>query len=58
MVIPSVLSILKRYILSMTLSDHTGKAWVTVFNNDAEPLLKGRTADELNELKQEGQVSL
>lgn len=42
----------------MTISDQTGRSWVTAFNDIAEPLLNGRTADELNELKEEGQVSL
>lgn len=41
----------------MTISDQTGKTWVTAFNDIAQPLLKGRTADELHELKEEGQVS-
>lgn len=41
----------------MTISDQTGKTWVTAFNDIAQPLLKGRTADELHQLKEEGQVS-
>ncbi|CAN0072247.1 unnamed protein product [Laminaria digitata] len=45
----------RRYILNMTISDQTGKTWVTAFNDIALPLLKGRTADELHELKQDGQ---
>lgn len=46
-----------RYILSMTISDQTGRAWVTAFNDVAEPLLNGRTADELYEMKLAGEVS-
>ena len=35
----------------MTISDQTGKTWVTAFNDIALPLLNNRTADELNEAK-------
>lgn len=42
----------------MTISDQTGKVWVTAFNDVAEPLLNGKTADELHELKESGEVSL
>lgn len=42
----------------MTISDQTGKVWVTAFNDVAEPLLNGKTADELYELKESGEVSL
>ncbi|CAM9482030.1 unnamed protein product [Ascophyllum nodosum] len=41
----------RRYILNMTISDQTGKTWVTAFNDIALPLLNNRTADELNEAK-------
>lgn len=40
-----------RYILNMTISDQTGKAWVTAFNDIALSLLNNRSADELNEVK-------
>lgn len=41
----------QRYILNMTISDQTGKAWVTAFNDMALTLLNNRSADELNEAK-------
>lgn len=41
----------RRYILNMTISDQTGKAWVTAFNDIALTLLNNRSADELNEAK-------
>lgn len=40
----------------MTISDQTGRAWVTAFNDIAEPLLGGNTADHLHELKANGEV--
>lgn len=40
----------------MTVSDQTGKHWVTVFNDQAVPLLNHKTADELYQLKEGGQV--
>lgn len=45
-----------RYILSLTMSDQTGKTWVTAFNDVAEPLLGGKTANQLHELKESGEV--
>ncbi|CAM9432177.1 unnamed protein product, partial [Hapterophycus canaliculatus] len=44
----------RRYILSMTISDQTGKSWVTVFNDQAVPLLENKTADELFQLREAG----
>lgn len=44
-----------RYILSMTVSDHTGQNWVTLFHDQAVALLK-KTPRELIEIRQnEGQ---
>lgn len=40
----------------MTISDQTGKQWVTVFNDQAVPLLDNKSADELHQLKEGGQV--
>lgn len=40
----------------MTISDQTGKQWVTVFNDQAVPLLDNKSADELYQLKEGGQV--
>ncbi|CAM9450721.1 unnamed protein product [Scytosiphon promiscuus] len=45
----------RRYILSMTISDQTGKSWVTVFNDQAVPLLENKTADDLFQLKEAGE---
>eukprot|EP00752_Nemacystus_decipiens_P010206 g9095.t2 len=45
----------RRFILNMTISDQTGKQWVTVFNDQAVPLLNNKSADELHELKEGGQ---
>lgn len=40
----------------MTISDQTGKQWVTVFNDQAVSLLNDKTADELFQMKEGGQV--
>lgn len=40
----------------MAISDQTGKQWVTVFNDQALPLLDNKTADELYQMKDSGQV--
>ncbi|CAN0153383.1 unnamed protein product, partial [Ectocarpus sp. 13 AM-2016] len=47
----------RRYMLNMQISDNTGKAWVTAFNDQAVELLDNRTADELFQMKEEGNVS-
>ncbi|CAN0442236.1 unnamed protein product, partial [Ectocarpus sp. 12 AP-2014] len=44
----------RRYMLNMQISDKTGKAWVTAFNDQAVELLDNRTADELFQMKEEG----
>ncbi|CAN0448656.1 unnamed protein product [Scytosiphon promiscuus] len=41
----------------MTISDQTGKSWVTVFNDQAVPLLENKTADDLFQLKEAGEVN-
>ncbi|KAJ3214341.1 Replication factor A protein 1 [Dinochytrium kinnereticum] len=41
-----------RYIMSAAICDHTGQEWIQVFNDAAEVLL-GRTANELNEIKEQ-----
>ena len=40
----------RRYILSLSIMDHSGHIWVTAFNEVGEQLL-GKTANELIELK-------
>jgi hypothetical protein len=37
-----------RYLLSMELADGTGSVWVTAYDETAETILGGRTADELH----------
>ncbi|PKA59761.1 hypothetical protein AXF42_Ash011885 [Apostasia shenzhenica] len=41
-----------RYIMVMKISDSTGEAWVSVFNEQAEKII-GCTADELDRIKSE-----
>lgn len=38
----------RRYILNCQFCDHTGVQWCTIFNDEGEKLLKGKTADEMN----------
>ncbi|CAK0787257.1 hypothetical protein CVIRNUC_010475 [Coccomyxa viridis] len=42
-----------RYMLSLQLEDHTGKEWVTAFQDEAKALV-GRSADEMQALKDSG----
>ncbi|KAI8825732.1 uncharacterized protein EV422DRAFT_513990 [Fimicolochytrium jonesii] len=42
-----------RYIMSFTVSDHTGQIWLQGFNDIGEAML-GRTADEMAHLKDSG----
>ena len=42
----------RRYILNMTISDYSGQTWITAFNDEAEKMLNGKTADELNLIMQ------
>jgi replication factor A1 len=44
----------RRYILSCCVSDHTGQVWLSLFNDQAEKLLGGVTANELNVYKEDG----
>ena len=41
-----------RYIMAVKVSDSTGEAWFSAFNDEAEKMI-GCTADELNILKSE-----
>ena len=41
-----------RYILSLTISDHTGQTWVSMFNETAEQLV-GMPAGEVNGLRED-----
>ncbi|KAL3513035.1 hypothetical protein ACH5RR_025752 [Cinchona calisaya] len=46
-----------RYIMVLKVSDASGEAWLSVFNDEAEKIL-GCSADELNKLKtEEGETS-
>jgi replication factor A1 len=45
----------RRFILSLTMNDHTGQDWFSAFDSVAQPMLGGHTADELNLWKQNGQ---
>ncbi len=46
---------MRRYILSISLVDHTGRAYFTAFNDTAQPLLGDISAETLNEWKENGQ---
>lgn len=41
-----------RYIMALKVSDASGEAWLSVFNEQAEKIL-GCSADELDKLKSE-----
>ncbi|XP_010452776.1 PREDICTED: replication protein A 70 kDa DNA-binding subunit B-like [Camelina sativa] len=46
-----------RYIMAVKVSDSTGEAWFSAFNDEAEKII-GCTADELDKLKsEEGEVN-
>ncbi|ODV93347.1 hypothetical protein PACTADRAFT_51948 [Pachysolen tannophilus NRRL Y-2460] len=38
-----------RYILTISVIDHSGQLWLTLFNNEVESLLDGTTANEIME---------
>lgn len=38
----------RRYVLSLSASDHTGSSWLSAFNDEGITLLNGTTADQLN----------
>lgn len=40
----------RRYILNLTIADHSGNTWVTLFNEQAEKLL-GVSAQQLSEIR-------
>jgi replication factor A1 len=42
----------RRYILNLSVADPTGRHYFTAFNDIAQPLLGGRSADQLYELKE------
>jgi len=42
----------RRYVLSLSASDHTGSAWFSAFNDEGMKLLGSKTADEMNEFKE------
>jgi replication factor A1 len=43
----------RRYILSMSLADHTGTQWVSLFDEQAQQLL-GHSAEDLHQMKISG----
>lgn len=43
--------IIRRYILSLTMSDHTGVQWFSAFDDVGQKLL-GKTADEMHRIKE------
>jgi len=45
-----------RYILSMTLADHSGTTWVTAFNDISTELLGGQTADSVLQIKDDDEA--
>lgn len=42
-----------RYILPLSISDASGTRWITAFNDHAEQLLGGKTADAMHALKEQ-----
>jgi replication factor A1 len=46
-----------RYILPMSVTDHSGTRWMTLFDDEAKKVLGGQTADELEVFKAEGNES-
>jgi replication factor A1 len=45
----------RRYILSLSVADHTGTQWITLFDDQALQLL-GHTAEDLHQLKLSGDI--
>lgn len=43
----------RRFILSLTMSDHSGQSWFSLFNDTAEQIL-GCTAEDLHQMKLNG----
>jgi replication factor A1 len=48
----------RRYVMSISMSDHTGSNWFSLFNEHGEKLLGGITAQQLFEWKTEGNEAL
>eukprot|EP00937_MAST-01D_sp_MAST-1D-sp2_P007928 g7928.t1 len=42
-----------RYILPLTVTDHSGNHWATCFDDEAKAILGGVTADQMEEYKRE-----
>ncbi|GAB1313920.1 Replication factor A protein 1 [Madurella fahalii] len=43
-----------RYIMSINVNDHTGQLWLSCFDDTARAIMGGKTADELMELREQG----
>ncbi|KAK4190653.1 hypothetical protein QBC35DRAFT_377489 [Podospora australis] len=41
-----------RYIMSLNVNDHTGQMWLSCFDDMGKVILGGKSADEMNELKE------
>lgn len=48
----------RRYVMSISMSDHTGSNWFSLFNEHAEKLLGGVTAQQLHEWRTEGNETM
>ena len=44
----------RRYIVNMSIADHSTTQWITVFDDDAKALLGGFTAEDLHQKKLNG----
>lgn len=44
----------RRFIMSCVVTDHSGNSWLTAYNDEAEKILNGRTADDLYALQAAG----
>jgi hypothetical protein len=51
MVVCVVCSPERRYVMSLSVSDHTGSSWLSCFNDEGLKLLNGITADKMNVLR-------
>lgn len=51
MVVCVVCSPERRYVMSLSVSDHTGSTWLSCFNDEGLKLLNGITADQMNVLR-------
>jgi replication factor A1 len=41
-----------RYIMSLSVNDHTGQMWLSGFDETGRMIMNGKTADELMEMKE------